>query len=795
MKSNFTVVLCFLMSIVYAQNDYYYYKGEKIPLTLNKKSLNISVSQSFKKSSIGASDFKSFKLENEIPIKSNELRKYSKLEFKESFNDVEYYSTIESLKGAPDVRSVMPNYITVEGLEVGMSDYFYIKLKAVEDMDLLKQLVKKNHIEFIEQNKYMPLWVTLRCSKQSNSNTLEIANQFYETGLFASAVPDFLYDDREILCTNDTDFGDLWGLDNVGNPDADINACAAWGITEGSGVVVAILDQGIEMTHGDLSNNISPLSYDTESDSSPAQMFGYHGTHVAGTVAAVKDNDLQVVGVAPQATLMSVSNSLRGIPNSRIARADGINWAWQNGADIINNSWGSGIKYQVIDDAIENAQTNGRDGLGTIIAFATGNSYGAVAYPANANPNILAVGSITSAGSRSSFSNYGDGLDIVAPGSLVLSTANSNGTRTLSGTSMASPHAAGVAALIISVNPDLTGEEVMNIMGQTAQKVAGYTFEEVEGKENGTWNDEMGYGLIDAHAAVLAAQETLVNTVITGPKAICALSPEAFTLEGVKPGASVTWEYSHNVDLISSDDSEILVKSNLTPPDNPYNDYRFAWVKATVDGKAIQHDFWLGTPNPVVVSEDPAEDKIYTRFQSFGIIFRDVADQLPEVGYGDFQFELADNSDFEYSGQFSYIVNVYSTVFDSDLDLDFKVRMKNECGWAPWKSFHYDLKGSFSPFSSTLFSVQSDSPGEDFNIIIHDDSTNDLIAKGDQTLSSIEEPFDVEIVDMYGSVRYKQIKRKNETINIDRSAWPAGIYYVKVSNSKGDSQTKGVALQ
>lgn len=344
----------------------------------------------------------------------------------------------------------------------------------------------------------------MKITKNTVGNTLEVANQFFETGLFASSQPDFLSDDR--FCSNDPMFGSLWGLNNTSNPNHDINICQAWNITQGANVNVAVLDQGIFKTHIDLHSNIHPLSYNTETNTSPSQLFGDHGTHCAGTIAAIKDNNIQVVGVSPLSKLMDVSNSLAGTPNSRMKRADGINWAWQNGADIISNSWGSGVQYQVIDDAINNALQNGRNGKGTIIVFATGNSYGAVSYPANSNPNILSVGAMTSSGTRSSFSNFGTQLDVVAPGSSILSTTPNNQTASWDGTSMATPHVAGVAALILSVNPCLTAQQVRDIIEQTAQKVGGYSYTTTSGRPNGIWNNEMGYGLVDAHAAVLMAQ-------------------------------------------------------------------------------------------------------------------------------------------------------------------------------------------------------------------------------------------------------------------------------------------------
>ena len=524
MKIKHCISFLFLLTFSFAnaQNNYYYYKGNKVSLTLNKNQLTISTFDGFKTSSIGNQNFKKVNFIYEKSKASQNKIKYAQLEFKKNITDKEYSQKLNSLRDNPNIKSVMPNYITINGKKIGMSDYFYVKLKDINDISKLEQLANSKNVEIIEQNKFMPLWYTLRCKKDTKDNTLITANAFYETGLFSSATADFLYDD--ILCANDEDFDQLWGLNNTLNPNIDINACDAWTITEGSSINVAVLDQGIELTHDDLEGNISPISYDTESNSSPSQVFGNHGTHVAGTIAAIKDNTLQVVGVAPQATLISVSNSLAGTPNSRIRRADGINWAWQNGADIISNSWGSAVQYDVIDDAIENALENGRDGKGCVIVFATGNDFGNVAYPANSNPNILAVGSITSTGVRSDFSNFGNELDVVAPGSGILSTITGNSIDTFDGTSMATPHVAGIAALVLSINPDLSAEDVNDIIESSAQKVGGYIYFNTPNRGNGNWNNEMGYGLVNAFEAVQMAINYNGNDnqshFITGPAQI-----------------------------------------------------------------------------------------------------------------------------------------------------------------------------------------------------------------------------------------------------------------------------------
>ncbi|MFD2035733.1 S8 family serine peptidase [Belliella marina] len=119
--------------------------------------------------------------------------------------------------------------------------------------------------------------------------------------------------------------------------------------------------------HEDL-NNILPLNFNTEFGIPP---FGDHGMLVSGILGAERNNSIGIAGVSYDSPLMDIANSLLSVPASRIARADGINWAWENQASVINNSWGSSVIYDVIDEAIENAVINGRNGLGSIVVFAT----------------------------------------------------------------------------------------------------------------------------------------------------------------------------------------------------------------------------------------------------------------------------------------------------------------------------------------------------------------------------------------------------------------------------------------
>lgn len=509
------VILVFGLTTMNAQgNYYYYYKGEKIPLTVNKDYLNITTGNEYSKDKVAELGFS---FEGDIDLKTKEKSAIVKLKFGQTPGDEEFYQKINALRQIEGIKHVSFYFERGNGAEpIGTSSSFYVKLKSEADYDLLKETATAKNISIVKPVPNMATWYILNINAGSGDNVLDATNYIYETGNFANIDPAFMFNFGR-TCTNDPDFGSLWGLDNSSNPGIDVNACQAWTITEGIGATVAILDQGIHVVHNDLAANITSPGFDTENGTSPSVFSGGgHGTHVCGTVAAIKDNNLQVVGVAPQSQILPVSHSLSLTPNVSAELASGINWAWQNGAGVINNSWGDQggafygqLQSAILENAIDDALTLGRGGLGTLVVFAAGN-YGSggpiMDYPGTYHNDITTVGSITSSGSRSSFSGYGTGLDVVAPGSSILSTYPYDSTGYSDGTSMASPHVTGTIALILSINPCLTGLQVRDILESTSKKIGSYTYSPTGGRPNGDWNDEMGYGLIDAYDAVLLAQ-------------------------------------------------------------------------------------------------------------------------------------------------------------------------------------------------------------------------------------------------------------------------------------------------
>ena len=417
-------------------------------------------------------------------------------------------STVSSISSLQDsVKGKDINIAPVFGSSeenIPTSEYFYVQLKDIQDYSKLESVAKSNKGVILGPIVYMPNWYIIK--SPITSNGLTMSNIFYETGYFKDVDPGFMFNFSNNSCVSDPEADNQWGLNAV-------NACDAWNITKGKGAVVAVLDQGIDSKHREFENNYSPLSYDLVTKAAPTAVYGQHGTHVGGIIGA-NHNGWQIAGLAPEATLMSLTHPLRLGTNATAQIASGFGYAVAHGVDVINNSWGDqgGGAYQqlhssILEDGIRNALTNGRNGKGIVVVFASGNYTGSpIDYPGRIFPQALIVGSSSSNSKRTSrFSSYGKELDVVAPGDNILSTLPNNQIGTMSGTSMAAPHASAIAALILSINPSLTNTEVTDIIEKTASKGGGYTYTNTPDRPNGIWNEEMGYGICNAYAAVLAA--------------------------------------------------------------------------------------------------------------------------------------------------------------------------------------------------------------------------------------------------------------------------------------------------
>ncbi|NKQ38580.1 MAG: S8 family serine peptidase, partial [Methanosarcinales archaeon] len=278
---------------------------------------------------------------------------------------------------------------------------------------------------------------------------------------------------------NDAMWGEQWGPQHIW-------ANYAWTVEQGnSNILISIIDTGIDYNHTDIAANYDPRGRDwVNNDESPWDDEG-HGTHCAGIAAAVMDNNIGITGVA-QVSVMAekVLDSSGSGTASNVA--SGIVHSTDMGADIISLSLGSGVSTIVMQDAVTHAWNNG-----VVVVAASGNSGDeGVSFPAGF-PEVIAVGSVDPDGQLSSFSSHGVEVELVAPGQNVLSLIPGNEFASYSGTSMATPHVAGVAALILSSEPNLTNQEVRDRLSSTAFDLGDM------GRDN-----FFGYGLVDATTAV-----------------------------------------------------------------------------------------------------------------------------------------------------------------------------------------------------------------------------------------------------------------------------------------------------
>ena len=511
-----SLLFSFSMGII-AQTSYYYYKGNRIPLTVNNDKVCVSISKN-QRDVVSKEVLRGINVLDTIRDEDFDISIIKK-------SDLNNLSASNSWKKEAKPILLSPGYRTKEGKEVFLTPYLNVRLKREQDIDLLSSYAEKYGLRIVKKDFFLPLWYILSISSVTGKNSLDIANALWESGDFAASVPD-LSSENITFCPNDPKFNDQWGLYNSTNPGMDISVCDAWNYSTGRNVKIAIVDTGIDQEHDDLRDNIiSELSYNTENGLSPCTLWwNYHGTHCAGIAAAIKDNGRDIAGIAPEAKIIPIYNKLEGrVTNLQQQMANGIMWAYQHGADIISNSWGFPTRCSFIDDAILNAFRYGRNGKGCVIVFATGNdSINSISYPANCNDTILAVGSIKRTGVRAEDSQYGMGLDLVAPGDSIVSTIPEHHTGAMSGTSMACPHVAGVAALVLERNPGLTVTEVNSIICRNAKKISGVNFNET--KPDGSWNEEYGYGLVDAYSSVINTPKIVYiqNDTITGTQTISA---------------------------------------------------------------------------------------------------------------------------------------------------------------------------------------------------------------------------------------------------------------------------------
>ena len=355
-----------------------------------------------------------------------------------------------------------------------------------------------------------------------SDNAFDVSNKFQLTQFVDFAQPNFIRIGMLCFVPNDTLLPMQWNIKNTGNnipggppgiAGCDLNLEPAWDSYTGNHkVIIGMIDTGVDTDHVDLRQNLveSQLWYNALDEShNPSDGFN-HGTAESGVAAAIGNNIAGICGVAWNCSLMPVKVFSDEAYTTDLILGKGLNWAWEHGADVLNNSWGGGTYTPFITLAIQNAKTYGRNGKGAVVFAATGNQDSAGIFYPSVLPEVIAVGGISPCFQRKSTTScdgedwgadYGEGLSVVAPTPKIGCTIFTGGWAFYcNGTSACSPQITAIGALILTKNINLSADSVRLIIERTARKVGNYSYNIT--KPNGLWNNEMGYGLPDAKACL-----------------------------------------------------------------------------------------------------------------------------------------------------------------------------------------------------------------------------------------------------------------------------------------------------
>lgn len=360
---------------------------------------------------------------------------------------------------------------------------------------------------------------TLLLRFKNNINVMEAVTSYFNTGWFTYVEPNFTGSGHGMMQTtpNDALFSSRqWSHRNNGTftlspatVDADIDTDLAWDITQGNpNLIVAILDSGVKLDHPEFAGRMVAgydFAYD---DDNPSDDHG-HGTNVAGIALAKGNNSFGYAGVNWNSKIMPCKILDASNFGYYTWWADAIYFAVDNGAKVINMSVGGNSPSILLEDAINYAYNNN-----VSVTVSSGNQNGAIQYPAR-YANAFAIGSTNPNDTRTSpffwsttsGSNYGEALDFVAPGNFIYGLSHNSNTNYESywgGTSQAAPHVAGVISLMLSVNPNLTVDQIRQVLQQTSEDQVG------NGTDTAGWDMFHGYGRINAYAAL--SHQLLSNT-------------------------------------------------------------------------------------------------------------------------------------------------------------------------------------------------------------------------------------------------------------------------------------------
>jgi subtilisin family serine protease len=470
------------------------------------------------------------------------------------------------------------------GTFVYLSDQITIQFATWVDNTKINVIANTFNLVQDQPVEGVPNTFVFLVSKQATQNPIKITNQLQILPEVLAAEPNIIIQQEPHYRPQDSLYPQQWYLNHNGGNQlvagSHISVEQAWDVTRGvRSIVVAVVDDSFDLRHPDFQGNgkvIAPRDL-KENDflPLPGEKETSHGTACAG-LAVAEENGSGIVGVAPGCAMMPIRTT--GFLDDKSIE-DTFNWAVEKGASVISCSWGASAVYFPLSirqkAAISRAATNGRKGKGCVIIFAAGNanrpingSVNEQNWPKNivqgrtnwlsgfaVHPDVITVSASTSLNKKAAYSNWGDNISVCAPsnnappgmwfqetgyvytqpaivsalaGVGMLTTDQIGGagydagnfTNNFGGTSSATPIVAGVAALVLSANPDLTAQQVKRILQDTADKIVDNNPDPQLGVRGGTYNSNghsqwFGYGKVNAAKAVRVAQQMRTVAKIT----------------------------------------------------------------------------------------------------------------------------------------------------------------------------------------------------------------------------------------------------------------------------------------
>lgn len=560
------VLLLFPHESLYAQTGqtrFYYYQNTRIPLNVNPNLVAVrfdaSVSRPARENITKATgDVETFDTSVESPVGG--------LVFVNLRAGRDPLATVSRLRSSASVQFASPVY-DFDSVQLAETDEFLVRFPQALSKADIARINRENNVALARPLPNSDRVLVLKPNVGNARTARELANHYVEAKLVEFAEPNFVLREARPsaplpisangseFAPNDDDFDLQWGLKNTkqfqgSQNGADINAVSAWDVTQGVNTLkIAVIDEGVSASHTELAGQVLTgyNSLNGSSNTTPKPN-DHHGTGIAGVIAANSNNSAGVAGVCWSCRILPVkvaeTDSAGNWTATNETLAAGIDWAWQNGADVLNNSWTMNAPSDSVQLAIINARFGGRGGKGSTIIFASGNqNASSVAFPSSLNSYVISVGATnwcdqrktpTNTGCNNNNgswgSNYGTALDLVAPGEAIYTTCNGNQcthnqyTYT-SGTSLAAPMVSGAAALLYAIDPDLTPAQVQTALQNGAKDLG------MAGRDN-----ETGYGRLDAYRS-LAALFNLKLKVNNSIRMVRPAQVVEYTLKYSNPGS------------------------------------------------------------------------------------------------------------------------------------------------------------------------------------------------------------------------------------------------------------------